>query len=75
MRADDLNLPKVKHEYVYVPAANVVPEPPVRTFKEKVVTTLAGDDGTLIGVSNEFRKRKGAAAGAKRNARQRLDDD
>lgn len=63
----DLQLPTVKHEFVYVPAANVVPEPPEKRFKEKVVTSLAetADGG-------EFRKRKVAA---KRNVRQRVDDD
>lgn len=77
--ATDLGLPTVKHEFVYVPAANVVPEPPVKKFKEKVVTSLADiDDGgfgrgsTATG-GGEFRKRKVVAA--KRNVRQRLDDD
>lgn len=65
----DLQLPIVPHEFVYVPAANVAPEPPVKKFKEKVVATL---DTVAVGVSNEFKKRKTAV---KRNVRQRQDDD
>lgn len=65
----DYQLPAVKNEFVYVPAANVAPEPPVKKFKEKVVASL---DNVAIGVSNEFKKRKTAV---KRNVRQRLDDD
>lgn len=67
----DLQLPFVPNDYVYVPAANVEPEAPVKIYKEKVVTSLAAD-GASGGV-NEFKKRKGVAA--KRNMRQRLDDD
>lgn len=66
----DLQLPEVKHEFIFVPAANVAPEPPVKKFKEKVVASL--DNDVVAGVSNEFKKRKTAV---KRNARQRLDDD
>lgn len=65
----DLQLPAVNHEFVYVPAANVAPEPPVKRFKEKVVATL---DDVAVGVSNEFKKRKTAV---KRNVRQRQDDE
>lgn len=65
----DLQLPAVKNEFVYVPAANVAPEPPVKKFKEKVHASL---DDVAVGVPNEFKKRKTAV---KRNMRQRLDDD
>lgn len=68
-KAVDLQLPATKNEFVYVPAANVAPEPPVKKFKEKVVATL---DHVAVGVSNEFKKRKTAV---KRNVRQRQDDD
>lgn len=72
----DLQLPHVVQNYVCVPAANVAPEPPVKKFKEKVVTSLApsvGEMSTAGSGANEFKKRKGVAA--KRNMRQRLDDD
>lgn len=45
------------------------PEPPVKEFKEKIVETLAE-----FGECNKFKKRK-LLGGAKRNTRQRLDDD
>jgi WW domain-binding protein 4 len=51
-----------------VPAAAVAPEPPVKKFKEKTVTSLEGEcsvPGTF------FKKRKIAG----RSARQRNDDD
>lgn len=69
----DLQLPVVPNDYVYVPAANVEPERPAKIFKEKVVTSLAADGASASGGANEFKKRKGVAA--KRNMRQRLDDD
>lgn len=43
------------------------PEPVVKEFKEKVVDSIGGAD-------TAFKKRKIGAA-AKRNTRQRLDDD
>lgn len=55
-------------EFRYVPAAP--PEPPVKRFKEKTITSLGENDA--IGVPDSFKKRKFAG---KRNARQRLDDD
>lgn len=67
----DLQLPEFSHQYVYVPAAHVEPEPPVRKFKEKTISSLPVDDegsDTL----NTFKKRKVAV---KRNVRQRNDDE
>lgn len=52
----------------YVPIVSAVPEPVVRTFKEKTVVSL--EDSTHI--SDSFKKRKFTN---KRNVRQRLDED
>lgn len=68
IKYEDLQLPEVKHEFVYVPAANVVPDAPVKKFKEKTVTSLS--DASEI--PSTFKKRKGAV---NRNVRQRIDDD
>lgn len=68
IKYEDLQLPEVKHEYVYVPAANVVPDVPVKKFKEKTVTSLSDASD----IPSTFKKRKGAI---NRNARQRVDED
>lgn len=60
----DLQLPQT--EYFEVPVA-VEPEPVVKEFKEKVI-------GSIEGFETGFKKRK-IGTGAKRNTRQRLDDD
>lgn len=44
------------------------PEPVVKEFKEKAI------EGKIDGTDTGFKKRK-IGAGAKRNTRQRLDDD
>lgn len=67
----DLQLPEPSHQYVYVPAAHTLPEPPIKKFKEKTISSLPVDDegsNTL----NTFKKRKTAI---KRNVRQRNDDE
>lgn len=67
----DLQLPYTPdHEYKYVPAVTIVPEVPVKKFKEKTISSL--DDSDSLAVPDSFKKRK---FGNKRNARQRLDDD
>lgn len=66
----DFQLPSVRRDFVYVPAAHIKPEAPVKRFKEKTITSLGQNDA--IGVPDSFKKRKFAG---KRNARQRLDDD
>lgn len=68
IKYEDLQLPEVKHEFVYVPAANVVPDAPIKKFKEKTVTSLS--DSTDI--PSTFKKRKGAV---NRSVRQRVDED
>lgn len=60
----DLQLPK--QEY-FEPPVVAEPEPIVKEFKEKVIESI---EGTETG----FKKRK-LGSGAKRNTRQRLDDD
>lgn len=55
-----------QQEYFDVPVV-VEPEPVVKEFKEKVIESIGGTD-------TGFKKRK-IGAGAKRNTRQRLDDD
>lgn len=67
----DLQLPETSHNYVYVPAANIEPEVPVKKFKEKTINSLPVDDDSS-GISNTFKKRKTAI---KRNVRQRTDDE
>ncbi|KAG4072322.1 hypothetical protein HA402_004254 [Bradysia odoriphaga] len=67
----DLQLPEPTHNYVYVPAAHVQPEAPIRKFKEKTISSLPVDDETAD-TSNTFKKRKTAI---KRNVRQRNDDE
>lgn len=67
----DLQLPEPTHQYVYVPAAHVEPEPPVKKFKEKTITALPVDDEGTDTI-NTFKKRKTAI---KRNVRQRIDDE
>lgn len=57
------------HQYKYVPIVNTVPEPPVKKFKEKTITVLDVTEGEVI--KDTFVKRKFA----KRNARQRTDDE
>lgn len=67
----DLQLPEPTHQYVYVPAAHVEPEPPIKKFKEKTISSLPVDeDGS--NTMNTFKKRKTAV---KRNVRQRVDDE
>lgn len=68
----DLQLPETSHNYVYVPAAHVEPEPPVKKFKEKTINCLPVDDEEISGTSSTFKKRKTAV---KRNVRQRTDDE
>lgn len=60
----------MRHEFKYVPAARTEPEIPMKRFKEKTFTSLGQNDA--IGVPDSFIKRK---FGAKRNARQRVNDD
>lgn len=67
----DLQLPEISHNYVYVPAAHVVPEAPIRKFKEKTISSLPVDD-EILDTPNTFKKRKTAI---KRNVRQRVDDE
>lgn len=62
----DLQLPKQSYEPIYVPAANVEIEPPVKKFKEKTVKSVDGEEPGF------FKKRK--IAGGSRNVRKRLDD-
>lgn len=64
----DLQLPvQDYHEYQVVTEPE--PEPRVKDFKEKSVESIAE-----FGECNKFKKRK-ILNGAKRNTRQRLDDD
>ncbi|KAJ8981656.1 hypothetical protein NQ317_000884 [Molorchus minor] len=63
----DLQLP-TQQEYVECPIV-IEPEPVVKEFKEKAVTSL---DNT--GESSSFKKRK-IVSGAKKNSRQRINDD
>lgn len=52
-----------------------LPEPPVKIFKEKIVTSLQDtiDPEQLTGISDSFKKRK---IGVRRNVRkQKCDDD
>lgn len=67
----DLQLPEQPDRFEYEPPVQYEPEPPVRQFKEKTITIL-NDEDTLM-VPDSFKKRK--FGNAKRNARQRLDDD
>ncbi|KAJ6649790.1 WW domain-binding protein 4 [Pseudolycoriella hygida] len=67
----DLQLPEPTHNYVYVPAAHTEPEPPIKKFKEKTITSLPVDDESA-GAFSTFKKRKIAI---KRSARQRNDDE
>lgn len=67
----DLQLPEPSHQYVYVPAAHVEPEPPIKKFKEKIISSLPVDDESSSTLST-FKKRKTAI---KRNVRQRNDDE
>lgn len=67
----DLQLPEPSHHYVYVPAAHTEPEPPVKKFKEKTISSLPVDDDGSDTV-NTFKKRKTTI---KRNVRQRNDDE
>lgn len=67
----DLQLPEPSHQYVYVPAAHVEPESPIRKFKEKTISSLPVDD-EASDTPNTFKKRKIAV---KRNVRQRNDDE
>lgn len=60
----DLQLPQ--QQYFEVPIV-AEPEPVVKEFKEKVIESIGGTE-------TSFKKRK-IGAGAKRNTRQRLDDD
>lgn len=69
-KVEDLQLPVKRPEFKYVAAAHVPPEPVVKRFKEKTITSLGQTDA--IGVSDSFKKRK---FGGNRNARQRLNDD
>jgi hypothetical protein len=62
----DLQLPYQEQEYVEIPI-EIEPEPVVKEFKEKVVESLGNGE-------TSFKKRK-IVGGAKRNTRQRLDDD
>lgn len=63
----DLQLPQLpEEEYIEVPV-EYEPEPEVKEFKEKTVESLGSGSAT-------FKKRK-IGSGAKRNTRQRLDDD
>ncbi|CAH0554614.1 unnamed protein product, partial [Brassicogethes aeneus] len=61
----ELDLPP-QNDY-YVPVIEVEPEPVVKEFKEKTVSSLEGGE-------TSFKKRK-IPGGAKRNTRQRVDDD
>lgn len=61
----DLQLPQ--QQYFEAPVVVAEPEPVVKEFKEKVIESIGGSD-------TSFKKRK-IGAGAKRNTRQRLDDD
>ncbi|KAJ8909597.1 hypothetical protein NQ315_005661 [Exocentrus adspersus] len=63
----DLQLP-VQQEYIECPVV-VEPEPFVKEFKEKTVDSLAS-----MGECSSFKKRKISSL-AKKNTRQRLDDD
>lgn len=63
----DLQLPKQQYFEVPVVVSAPAPEPVVKEFKEKVIEGIGGTD-------TGFKKRK-IGAGAKRNTRQRLDDD
>lgn len=68
----DLQLPEISHQYVYVPAAQTMEaEPPVKKFKEKIITSIPVDDDSTDAL-NTFKKRKTAI---KRNVRQRNDDE
>lgn len=65
----DLQLPQ--QETYFEPPVEYEPEPVVKEFKEKTVESLKDDE--TQGESS-FKKRK-LNTGAKRNVRQRLDDD
>ncbi|XP_971546.2 WW domain-binding protein 4 isoform X2 [Tribolium castaneum] len=64
----DLQLP-VQDYYYEEPVVQYEPEAPVKEFKEKTVESLGGESS-----ETGFKKRKFGGA-AKRNVRQRLDDD
>lgn len=65
----DLQLPVQPEPYYEQEVPEYEPEPVVKEFKEKAVESLAKEGG-----ESSFKKRK-INAGAKRNTRQRLDDD
>ncbi|CAG9764764.1 unnamed protein product [Ceutorhynchus assimilis] len=69
----DLQLPQQDFYYPECPVV-VEPEPQVREFKEKIVERLDLDDESSSKGESSFKKRK-ILGGAKRNTRQRLDDD
>lgn len=58
----------VQHEYFECPVV-VEPEPVIKEFKEKTVESLSSE-----GESSTFKKRK-ISSWAKKNTRQRLNDD
>lgn len=68
----DLQLPKVSDKYVApIVTKNVVDtEPPVKRFKEKLITSL--DEEIVNTTSASFKKSKFAA---RKNMRQRTNDD
>lgn len=65
----NLELPKPMHEFKFTPVTSNEHEPPVKRFKEKIVTALDVCEGEVI--HDSFRKRKIA----KRNSRRRQEDD
>lgn len=70
----DFQLPSSSHTYTYIPPVEVKreePEVPARRFKEKTVTSLDASANEFV--SSSFKKR--TIGNAKRNVRQRTDDD
>jgi len=63
----DLQLPVQPYEYPAVVAPD--PEPPIKQFKEKTVESIAE-----FGECSKFKKRK-ILGGAKKNSRQRMDNE
>lgn len=65
----NLELPTPIHEFKLTPVTSNEHEPPVKRFKEKIVTVLDVCEGEVI--QDAFKKRKIA----KRNTRRREEDD
>ncbi|XP_037927385.1 WW domain-binding protein 4 [Teleopsis dalmanni] len=69
-QAIDWELPKSDKLYIAPVVSEIVPEPPVKRFKEKTITSL--DDESSDPKTTVFKKRKNFSKG---NARKRLEDD